>query len=377
MIMKEEHNYGIDLLRIVAMFMIVILHVLGRGGILEASENHPFKYCVAWFLEIASYCAVNCYALISGYVGLGKRFKISNIIALWFEVVFYLLSISILFKIFLPNTVNYNQIITSFLPVTQNKYWYFTSYFAVFFFMPFLNYLIEQLSLKQAATLIICCIMIFSVLPVISLGSVFAGDFFVTAYGYSPLWLAILYLVGAYIRRVQDVASNTKIKYLIVYFACVLITFVTKLTIERVECSHEKIYSIRNILFSYNSPTILLAGLFLLLFFSKLKMNKTLSKTVLYFAQTTFGVYIIHLHPNIWNTLDHRFERYIELNICLFVFAILSTAFIIWFGLSVIDRIRIRIFNLLKVRRLSDRLGTALFRMGDRLVKHWLSFFDS
>lgn len=32
-----ERNYGIDLLRIIAMMMIVMLHIVGRGGISENS----------------------------------------------------------------------------------------------------------------------------------------------------------------------------------------------------------------------------------------------------------------------------------------------------------------------------------------------------
>lgn len=36
--MKNERNYGIDLLRLVLMYMVCILHTLGQGGILEACE---------------------------------------------------------------------------------------------------------------------------------------------------------------------------------------------------------------------------------------------------------------------------------------------------------------------------------------------------
>lgn len=36
--MKTERNYGIELLRLCLMFMVCLLHVLGQGGILEASK---------------------------------------------------------------------------------------------------------------------------------------------------------------------------------------------------------------------------------------------------------------------------------------------------------------------------------------------------
>ena len=33
----EQRNRGVDLLRMVAMWMVVILHILNKGGVLEAA----------------------------------------------------------------------------------------------------------------------------------------------------------------------------------------------------------------------------------------------------------------------------------------------------------------------------------------------------
>ena len=71
----KERNYGIDLLRIVSMFLVCILHVLGHGGILNNTTENTVNYNVAWIMNISAYCAVNCYALISGYVGIKSKFK--------------------------------------------------------------------------------------------------------------------------------------------------------------------------------------------------------------------------------------------------------------------------------------------------------------
>lgn len=76
---QTDRNYGIDLLRIVSMAMIVVLHVLGHGKLLESVEAGSPKYYVLWFMETMAYCSVNCYGLVSGYVGYGKRFKLSNL----------------------------------------------------------------------------------------------------------------------------------------------------------------------------------------------------------------------------------------------------------------------------------------------------------
>ena len=36
--MKYERNYGIDLLRLVLMYMVCMLHTLGQGGILGVCQ---------------------------------------------------------------------------------------------------------------------------------------------------------------------------------------------------------------------------------------------------------------------------------------------------------------------------------------------------
>ena len=57
----EQRNRGIDLLRMTAMWMVVILHILNKGGVLEATAPLSAGREAARLLEIAAYCAVNCY----------------------------------------------------------------------------------------------------------------------------------------------------------------------------------------------------------------------------------------------------------------------------------------------------------------------------
>ena len=74
----ERRNYGIDLLRMLAMWMVIILHILNKGGVLSAAAPLSAGYEAAKLLEAGAYCAVNCYGLISGYVGVQHRFRYSG-----------------------------------------------------------------------------------------------------------------------------------------------------------------------------------------------------------------------------------------------------------------------------------------------------------
>ena len=81
---KKERNYGVDLLRIFSMLMVVTLHVLGKGDLLYNKNLEIFsqKYNLLWILEIASFGAVNLYALISGYVSIKSKHKYTNLVVL-------------------------------------------------------------------------------------------------------------------------------------------------------------------------------------------------------------------------------------------------------------------------------------------------------
>lgn len=102
----ERRNYGIDLLRMLAMWMVIILHILNKGGVLSAAAPLSAGYEAAKLLEAGAYCAVNCYGLISGYVGVQHRFQYSGAIALWLRVTFYTVSITAVFAAFLPGSVD-------------------------------------------------------------------------------------------------------------------------------------------------------------------------------------------------------------------------------------------------------------------------------
>lgn len=81
----KKRNTGINLFKLFSMFMIALLHVLGMGGITGAAAGTSSYYPV-YLMQNAAFCAVNCYALVSGYLMFGKKIKPSRITELWFEV---------------------------------------------------------------------------------------------------------------------------------------------------------------------------------------------------------------------------------------------------------------------------------------------------
>lgn len=337
----ENRNYGIDLLRIVSMIMVVILHVLGQGGILNSCQiNSPLFY-IAWFMETAAFCAVNCYAMISGYVGVKSKHKFTNIIPLYLEVIFYTVIIALLF-FFIPKTANINHIWQAFFPFAYSHYWYFTAYFALFFFMPYINKMLLILEKKEIKTLILIIVLLFSFSSYI-----FQRDSFKLSWGYSTMWITLLYILGGCYRLLTEGKSVNKLISISCYALGIIVAYLTKvLTVLKTD------------MVTYTSPAILLASSGLFLFFANINIkNNVFKKIIMFFAPLSFGVYLIHTEPLVWTqVMSKAFVSYINLSPAMLVVAVILTALSIWLVCSLVDFLRFYLFKLLKIKNLSDKI---------------------
>ena len=159
-----ERNYGIDLLRIVAMLYVVILHAVGPGGILDAAAEGTAQFKVAWFLETWTYCAVNIFALISGYVSYTeqeRRVKWSSYVLLWLQVVTYGVAVTLVFNLFHPELVTRADLIRMFLPVTGGLYWYLNAYTGLFVIIPLLNMGLRKCPVQTLKKVFVVMLMVF------------------------------------------------------------------------------------------------------------------------------------------------------------------------------------------------------------------------
>lgn len=77
MSIKNKRKLNYELLRIIAMLMIVCLHYLSKGSFLDNPERSDMTmtgYAV-WFVEALCLVVVNVYVLISGYFGIDASIK--------------------------------------------------------------------------------------------------------------------------------------------------------------------------------------------------------------------------------------------------------------------------------------------------------------
>lgn len=353
---RTERSGGLDLLRIVSMFMVTVLHLLGRGGVLENAVPFTADYEWAWLLETACYCAVDCYALLSGYFLCTSRCRTPRLVSLWLGVFFWSAGLTALFALREP--VSPARFAQACLPVTFSQYWYFTAYFAVYCCAPFFNRLLAALDARALRRLNRTLFVLLSLLP-----TAFGQDPFVTGKGYSFLWLAALYFLGAALRRDPPRTRRSRV-WLGGWAACVGTVFLSRLAIETIQFARTGAVGSGGWLLSYTSPLILAAAVCLLLWGRELRCGSGGERLIRFFAPAAFGVYLIHAQPFVFHRLlAGAAVPLLTLPAWGFPLAVFGIAAAVFLLCALLETARLALFRVLRAERLAEALGDRIDRL--------------
>lgn len=334
-ISNNKRNYGIDLLRLVLMYMVCVLHTLGQGGILNASEGGSIGYKTFWLIEIMAYCAVDGFALISGYMATGKPRRFEKLADMWFQVFFYSFIVTGFLTLMGVNEYfGKAEMIECALPVTFGKFWYFTAFFALFFAIPILDKFVFSINECIAKKALLIAIFLYSILGIVM-------DPFMSRAGYSALWLMVLYVVGALARKIRLFETRKTVSLIITWMVCILITWIVQVWGN-------------GILTNYISPTILLSGLIMVILFSRIHLKGTVISKL---SPLAFGIYLFQLNQVIWkNVIGGAFTFVAEKNIVVGVIYVLCLAAIIFMSGLLVEFMRNAVAKLIRIPHLCNAI---------------------
>ena len=341
--LTHQRSYGLDLLRIFATLAVVILHLLGAGGVLGSLTPGSVRHASAWGLEVACSCAVNCYGLLSGYVGYGRSHGRKKLAVLWLQVALTSVLLTWGVGFFFQRSLTWKELLSPAMPVLTVQYWYFTAYFALYLLMPYLDRMLAGLDGRQSRELIIILALLFSVLPLLP-----EKDLFQAKAGYSFLWLAVLYLMGACVKRYQPAKTRPSWQYALGYALCMALALAGKLGGDYLSARYFPGHALGDKAMSYTSPAILLGSLFLLLLFRQVKVRGAVARRLIaFFAPLSFGVYIIHTNRMVWTYLlaDHMVWA-AQLTAPLLLLAVAGVALAIFLLCAGLDFLRLTLFRL-------------------------------
>ena len=368
----KQRNVGIDILRIVSMFFIIIGHILMQGGVLSAFYNEGLQGGYYFFntVYVIAYCGVNCFALVSGYVGWQNTFRLEKIIKLWATVIFWSVGVSLVLFVYNKEFFSVKEAISMCLPLVRGRYWFFNAYFVVFMFSPVLNHIIKTLPQKTYQYFLLSVAFVFCVVPFLALGN----DVLRIQNGFEFSWLMVMYLVGGYFSK-YPVTVKKPYKCLVAFFSIILLNFVYKYLIELVTTRVLGVPSHGDLFMSYTSPVAVGEAVCLLLYFSNLNIkNRTPVKAISLVTPAIFSVYIIHVHPLVfWNILKDAFTWLTEYNLLVSFVLIIAISLAIFIGCIALDYIRIILFKILKINLLCDKLGENITKS----IKKWCNYVNN
>lgn len=300
-------------------------------------------------MQNAAFCAVNCYALVSGYLMLGKKIKPSRITELWFEVFFYSVGLSAIMISIYREFFSAQNIVYALTPIISKQYWYMTAYFLMYLFIPMMNKFAEAAD-KKSFTAVIAVILL------LTTGSFIIGkDGFKFSEGYSPIWLMVMYLVGAYMKKFGVGAKMKWYSALLFYIISVGCNFALNIFLKD---PMKKIFTDDTVNYlTYTSPFVVLSAIFLFIFFSKLKFGKKTEKLINYITPAALGVYLIHTHPLVFNKLMKDIAMpLVNHGTAAMIFGSVAMALAVFIICIVIDLLRIQLFRLIRINALCKKL---------------------
>ena len=279
---SHGRNYGIDLLRLVLMFMVCMLHTLNKGGVMDASVPGTSGYKVYLFLETFCYCAVDGFAIISGYTASNRPRKFEKLVDMWFQAFFYSFVLTVILTIVgINETWTKIDMIKCALPVSNRRFWYFTAFFGLYFAIPLLNAFLFSVSEDAAKKALILIVVLFSVMGTLS-------DPFYSDGGYSAIWLMVLYSIGVLAKRIKLFETRRSITLLVWLALSLVFTWVV--------CDYTGIRS----LLSFVLPTILFSGMIMVVLFSRIPAKGTIISKL---SPLAFGIYLFQINTVIWNNI--------------------------------------------------------------------------
>lgn len=328
----KERDSNMELLRCVAMLLVVLVHTgfLSLGLPTQAeSLQTPVSVFMRLLTQSVSVVCVNVFVLLSGWYGI--RFSIKRLGSFLFQVFFFSFLIYACLAIIYP-TDHLNILSLSRLFILNGEdYWFVKSYLLLFLFAPFLNALAECQEGKQTVKYVLIAFFVFqTIYGWLSIKGVTEIEG-----GYSAISFMGLYLLMRYIRNYSyNISKYSGKLYIALFCGIALLNALIAFFLVRMDLT------VFGRIFTYTNPLVICQSLLLVFAFSMFKVK---SKFINWLAISCFAVYLTHANEFILRPYYGRWIKFLfdEQSTIVFIFAVVSTILVIFFLSILLDKIRI------------------------------------
>lgn len=294
--MKTERQANFELLRIVAMLMIIVLHYLNKGNLLVAyTTDRSAVNFAAHLSEAFCIVAVNCYVLLSGYFMVESAWKPGRVVSLVMQVLFYSLLVPVVLiwlGIVSAKDISVYEWLNYVLPVETEHYWFATAYLIMYVLAPFLAAGVRQMEKKTLQIILVVLLFYFSVWKSI-VPALLATD----RYGYDYGWFLCLFLFAAYLKLYGLPVLERRRNAVLFYVGMSLGIFVLAAVSDILSGRVAALEYYAGMPTTYNHVLCLAGAAGLFMVFKNIKIPEgRMADAVRRLAPYTFGVYLLHEH---------------------------------------------------------------------------------
>ena len=330
---KKTRDSNMELLRLVAMLMVMMVHASYRALPKPTPESltiDPLSGFLQLTTESFTVMAVDVFVMLSGWYGI--RLRLSRLAELLFQVLFF--SLVCLGAYYAINGALLDKAITSVLMLNENDYWFVKTYLALYLLSPVLNAYIEKATRRQME---LTLLMLFGFQWVF--GWVFEATTWLRA-GYSLPSFVCLYLLARYLNVHRPALTRFSLKVdLTIYVLGAAILAVTAFVLKRY-------FNLGGVLFFYNAPNVIALATFFLLFFSKLSLR---SRFVNWMAVSALAIYLTHSSSFVGQYYDMYIRQWHEAEprpvFLLYVMTLIAAVFV---GSILLDKVRLWLWHLIE-----------------------------
>ena len=370
---QRQRSSNIELLRIVAMLLIVAHHFSVHGGFSYDISSISINRVWIQFLQLGCKVGVDVFVLISGYYLVSSKSSVTfKAIKLWLQLLFYSIAIFISSIALDLSTFSKKAMLDSLFPVSMCQWWFASTYFILLLFTPTINIALTAMNKRKYQQMLLLSVILWCCMP--SLSSLYP-KFTIIAPQLSDLaWFVTLYAIGAYIRLWHPTLSYNSKYYLLVSIASFILTLISAVIFDYLNLMQQSICFNPTALFDKTSITILITSITALLGF--LQINMSYSKVINTIASATFGVYLLHdqavTRPLLWETI---FKNASFADSDLLIIYSIAVILVVYLCCTLLDLVRIKvvetplIVGISKLSKLIDSYIQKIFTssLSDRL----------
>lgn len=287
--MTKERKSNVELLRLVALWMIVAYHTIALG-IYQHYSDVNVLYKAIW---LPLHVGVPIFVMISGYFRIKPSAK--GLVKLLSYMFIYTVPLG-LYDIY-ANGGGIFDVVKKLLFVSNSPYWFMRTYLCLYVIAPLINKLLDQSTTKQLLLAMLSLSFV-----AIYIGIIHFDDSLNA--GKNVINFALIYVLGASVQKYELWRLFSRRTYLAAYLVCNLLEIVIYLILSGGIIGEAFFYGC----FQYCSPILIMNGLFLFCYFLNLNIR---SRYVNWLSGSALAIYLGHTlitHSVIYPTAQHFYE---------------------------------------------------------------------